>query len=134
MDTLSPEARSLLMSKIRGKDTLPELAVRRMLFALGYRYRLHSRNLPGRPDLVFPARRKVVFVHGCFWHGHSCLKGRLPRTRPEFWAAKIGGNKLRDRRNRWALAKLGWRSIVVWECKLRDAERTAARLVEFLEG
>ena len=137
MDFLTPAARSALMSRIRGKDTGPELAVRRILFALGYRYRLHGRKLPGKPDLVFPARRKVVFVHGCFWHGHTCLGGRLPGTRSEFWAEKIGANKRRDRRNRRALGKLGWQSLVVWECKLSRVkllESTTARMVRFLEG
>ena len=137
MDFLTAEARSALMSRIRGKDTAPELAVRRILFALGYRYRLHAKALPGKPDLVFPARRKVIFVHGCFWHGHSCLGGRLPGTRTVFWAEKIAANKRRDRRNRRALGKLGWQSLVVWECKLRRVkklESATARMVRFLEG
>jgi DNA mismatch endonuclease (patch repair protein) len=137
MDILSPEARSAMMSRIRGKDTAPELTVRRMLFALGYRYRLHVRSLPGRPDLVFPARRKVIFVHGCFWHGHSCLGGKLPGTRTRFWAEKIDGNKRRDRRNRAALQRLGWESLVVWECSLRrvkSLEPVNARMVRFLDG
>ncbi len=137
MDILTPAARSAMMSRIRGKDTAPELTVRRMLFSLGYRYRLHAKKLPGRPDLVFPARRKVIFVHGCFWHGHACLGGKLPGTRTNFWAKKIDGNKRRDRRNRSALRRLGWESLVVWECKLRRTEcleSASSRIVRFLDG
>jgi DNA mismatch endonuclease (patch repair protein) len=120
---LTPEARSALMARIRGKDTAPELTVRRILFALGYRYRLHTKTLPGKPDLVFPTRRKVIFVHGCFWQGHVCLGGKLPSTRTEFWSEKILGNKRRDRRNRSLLRKLGWKMLVVWECSLRRAKK-----------
>lgn len=136
MDFLTPAERSAVMARIRGKDTQPELAVRRILFGLGYRYRLHAKGLPGRPDLVFPIRRKVIFVHGCFWHGHSCLGGRLPATRSDFWTAKISGNKRRDRRNRAALRRLGWEALVVWECSLRrvkSLEAATARMVRFLE-
>ncbi|MFT3881362.1 MAG: very short patch repair endonuclease [Gemmatales bacterium] len=137
MDILTPEARSAMMSRIRGKDTAPELTVRHILFGLGYRYRLHGKALPGRPDFVFPARRKVIFVHGCFWHGHSCLGGKLPTTRTAFWAEKIAGNKRRDRRNRAALQRLRWESLVVWECTLRrvkSLEPATRRMVRFLEG
>ena len=137
MDILTPEARSAMMSRIHGKDTAPELAVRRILFALGYRYRLHAKKLPGRPDLAFPARRKVIFVHGCFGHGHFSLGGKLPGTRTAFWAAKIADNKRRDRRNRAALRKLGWESLCVWECALRRVktlEPATARMLQFLEG
>ncbi|MBX3397095.1 MAG: DNA mismatch endonuclease Vsr [Gemmataceae bacterium] len=126
-----------MLSRIRGKDTAPELAVRRILFSLGYRYRLHVKALPGRPDLVFPARRKVIFVHGCFWHGHACLGGKLPGTRTDFWAAKIDGNRRRDRRNRAALRRLGWESLVVWECSMRRVQSLTtvrARMVRFLDG
>lgn len=137
MDILTTEARSAMMSRIRSKDTAPELTVRRILFALGYRYRLHAKSLPGKPDLVFPARSKVIFVHGCFWHGHACLGGKLPSTRRGFWAAKIADNKRRDRRNRAALRRLGWESLVVWECAIRRVktlEPVTARMVRFLEG
>ena len=136
MDILTPKARSAMMSRIRGKDTAPERAVRRILFARGYRYRLHSNALPGRPDLSFPARRKVIFVHGCFWHGHACLGGKLPGTRTDFWATKIADNKRRDRRNRAALRQLGWASLIVWECALRrvkNLEPVTARMIRFLE-
>lgn len=122
------------MSRVRGRDTGPELSVRRMLHAMGYRYRLHCPTLPGRPDLVFASRRAVVFVHGCFWHGHGCKRGaRMPATRSDYWTAKIAGNVARDRRNLDALAAAGWRAAAVWECELRDAEAVRARLVAFLQ-
>ncbi len=108
MDTMTPEQRSRLMSQIRSKDTKPELAVRSLVHRMGYRFRLHARNLPGTPDLVFSSRRKVIFVHGCFWHGHACQKGRRPQTRAAFWNEKIDNNRKRDRKSRRQLKKLGW--------------------------
>jgi len=123
------------MSRIRGKDTKPEMVVRKLTHALGYRYRLHRRDLPGCPDLVFPGRLKVIFVHGCFWHRHRCRYGRVrPKTRKAFWKAKLEGNRERDRRNRQALRKLGWDVLVVWECQMRRPEILVDRLVSFLEG
>lgn len=110
------------MSGIRGRDTRPEMAVRRGLHALGYRYRLHGRDLPGRPDLVFRPRRAVIFVHGCFWHGHDCHLFRLPGTRPGFWQAKIDANRERDGRARAQLLEEGWRVLEIWECALRGKE------------
>ncbi len=134
MDVLTPEQRSRCMAAIRGKDTGPEMTVRRILTAMGYRYRLHDRALPGRPDLVFVSRRAVVFVHGCFWHRHACRTGRAtPRTRGAFWCAKFESNRQRDRRNVRALRRQGWRALVVWECQLRDADRLMARLRTFLD-
>lgn len=123
------------MALVRGKDTRPELLVRRMLFARGYRYRLHRGDLPGTPDLAFPGRRKVVFVHGCFWHRHGggCRLARLPKSRVEFWEEKLSGNRLRDERNQRALVALGWGVFVVWECELDDADAALERLVRFLE-
>jgi DNA mismatch endonuclease (patch repair protein) len=122
------------MAAIRGKDTGPEMTVRRLLTAMGYRYRLHSRALPGRPDLVFSSRRAVVFVHGCFWHRHACLHGRvMPRTRRAFWRAKLEGNAVRDKRTRSQLRREGWRVLVVWECQLRDVDKLAAYLRAFLD-
>lgn len=116
------------MALVKARDTLPELLVRRWIHSLGYRYRLHVRRLPGTPDLVFPARRKVVFVHGCFWHRHAgCALARMPKSRLSFWREKLEGNRLRDIRNRPALAKLGWRSHVIWECELRDPMRVMFR-------
>lgn len=109
------------------------MIVRRMVFAMGYRYRLHGRGLPGRPDLVFASRRAVVFVHGSFWHRHSCERGRvMPRNRRGFWKAKLEGNAARDLRTRAALRRLGWRVLVIWECQLKDVDRVAERVRRFL--
>jgi DNA mismatch endonuclease (patch repair protein) len=110
-----------MMSGIRSKDTRPEMLIRKGLHALGYRYRLHDRKLPGRPDLVFPKWGAVIFVNGCFWHGHDCNLFRWPSTRADFWRDKIGGNIGRDRRNREALLGAGWRVFDVWECSIRGA-------------
>lgn len=133
MDRLTPEHRSWLMSRVRSKDTKPELAVRRLVFAMGFRYRLHRRDLPGKPDLVFPGRRKVIFVHGCFWHGHEdCRLAKVPKSNSEFWAAKFISNRERDRRNIELLHALGWAAHVVWQCDLKDLERTTASIYEFL--
>lgn len=127
-------ARSAQMRLIRAKDTKPELAVRRALFALGYRYRLHAAKLPGKPDLVFPGRRKAIFIHGCFWHRHSgCKKTRTPKTRLEYWQPKFAANVARDERNQAALRAEGWRFMVVWECELHDLDRLTRRIVRFLE-
>lgn len=122
-DVVSPETRSRMMSGIRGRDTKPELVLRRGLHAFGFRFRLHARELPGRPDMVFPRRRAALFAHGCFWHGHDCPLFRLPGTRAEFWQAKIDGNRQRDAAAEAALLEGGWRVGAVWECALRG--RTA---------
>jgi DNA mismatch endonuclease (patch repair protein) len=132
MDTLTAEQRSKRMSLIRSKDTLPEMKVRRMLHRLGYRFRLHRKDLPGKPDLVFVGRRKVVFVHGCYWHGHGCRIGRPAKSNVEFWGAKIEANRARDTRNAEALKSLGWDVMVVWQCELRNANAIQADLVTFL--
>ena len=123
VDVLTPQQRSFNMSRIRGLDTKPELVLRRGLHARGFRFRLHRRDLPGRPDLVFPAKRAVIFVHGCFWHGHDCPMCRLPATRTVFWRAKIEGNRARDQNAVRALAAIGWRTLIVWECALRGPAR-----------
>jgi DNA mismatch endonuclease, patch repair protein len=134
-DPLSPEERSQRMSLVRMKDTKPELAVRHMVSSLGYRYRLHSRILPGTPDLVFPGRRKVIFVHGCFWHRHTgCVLARLPKSRPEFWVPKLEGNKQRDQRNKRALAKEGWKVLTIWECQVKDTARLQSTIRRFLDA
>ena len=136
-DTLSPAARSERMSRIRGRNTRPELIVRRLLHSLGYRYRLHRRDLPGRPDIVFPRRRKAIFVHGCFWHRHddpNCRLARLPKSRLEFWLPKLEANHLRDVRNQATLVAAGWSILVVWECELAKIEQLKNRLIEFLQG
>jgi DNA mismatch endonuclease, patch repair protein len=136
MDRISPERRSALMSRIRSKDTVPELTVRRLLHGLGYRYVLHDRRLPGRPDLVFPSRRKIVMVNGCFWHGHACPRGFRPTSNAAFWVDKIEANQRRDRKHQRALRALGWDLFVVWECDTRSANlgRLQARLEAFLNA
>jgi DNA mismatch endonuclease (patch repair protein) len=122
------------MAAIRHANTKPEMIVRRTLHRRGYRYVLRGRNLPGRPDLVFPARRKVIFVHGCYWHMHECRYGRVtPRTNADFWRAKREGNVARDRRTLQALRDLGWEVLIVWECETRDAARLEARLLDYVE-
>lgn len=136
MDTLTPAERSERMRRVKSRDTSPELVVRRLLHGMGYRYRLHGSDLPGRPDIVFRRRRKVVFVHGCFWHRHpdpACPLARWPKSRLEFWGAKFESNVARDRVVMDQLARLGWRAAVVWECQLRDLPVLKSRLREFLE-
>ena len=123
MDVLTAEQRRFNMSRVRSSDTRPEMIVRRSLHAAGFRYRLHVKALPGQPDLVLPARNAVVFVHGCFWHGHHCRSTKLPATRPEFWADKIDGNRARDQRSAESLLKAGWRVFTIWECALRGPRR-----------
>lgn len=122
-DVVPPEVRSRMMAGIRGKDTRPELMLRKGLHAAGFRYRLHDRALPGRPDMVFPRYRAVLFAHGCFWHGHDCHLFRWPSTRQEFWAAKITHNRDVDARSERALAAAGWRPGIVWECALKGRTR-----------
>lgn len=133
-DRLTPERRSRLMARIGPKNTKPELTVRRMLHAAGWRYRLHRKGLPGTPDIVFGTRRAVLFVHGCFWHGHHCRLGRLPKTRTEFWSEKIAGNRARDLRKVDELVEQGWRVMTIWQCGLKDAEGTLRDVEAFLTG
>lgn len=135
-DVVAPDVRSRMMAAIRSRDTRPEMLVRRSLHAAGFRYRLSPRNLPGRPDLVLPRYRAVVFVHGCFWHGHrGCRFATVPATRPEFWRAKITGNQNRDALVQGKLEALGWRIAVVWECALRSDQEEALRSVaEFVRS
>ncbi|MCY1501346.1 Very short patch repair protein [compost metagenome] len=123
MDTLTPEQRKRNMRSIRGKDTRPEMLIRRGLHAAGLRYRLHVRDLPGRPDIVLPRHRVAILVHGCFWHGHNCSLFRAPRTHGEFWAAKIQSNRLRDARDLSVLLESGWRVLTIWECSLKGRGR-----------
>ena len=136
MDTLTAEERSRRMSLIRGKDSKPEIIVRRLVHSLGYRYRLHVKHLPGKPDLVFAGRKKVVFVHGCFWHRHNektCALTRWPKSRLDFWKPKLEKNQERDQSNQKQLLLLGWRYLVVWECEVRDLEKLRKRVTKFLE-
>ena len=123
MDVLTPQQRRYNMSRIRGRDTRPELLLRKGVHAAGLRYRLHARELPGRPDLVFPRHRAVLLVNGCFWHGHDCALFRMPATNHEFWETKIAANRARDRRNLLALCQADWRVLVVWECSLKGRSR-----------
>jgi DNA mismatch endonuclease (patch repair protein) len=122
-DNLSPERRSENMRRIKAANTLPEMIVRHVAHSLGYRYRLHQKSLPGKPDLVFAGRRVVIFVHGCFWHGHNCKRGaRVPKANRAYWLAKVGRNRERDILHEKRLNVLGWRVLTIWECELRDSK------------
>lgn len=127
------EQRSRTMRAVKSKNTKPELIVRRLIHRLGYRYRLHRKDLPGKPDLVFGPRRKVIFVHGCFWHGHTCKRGdRVPKENRTYWADKIKKNKIRDEENIAALESCGWKVLVIWECQTKDAKRLEERIRSYL--
>ena len=129
----TPELRSRIMRAVKGANTAPELAVRSMVHRMGYRFRLHRRDIPGKPDLVFTRRKKVVFVHGCFWHGHDCARGaRMPKANAVYWRTKIARNRSRDVIHLKALKIAGWRAAVVWECELKKLTRVANRLARFL--
>jgi DNA mismatch endonuclease (patch repair protein) len=133
-DTLTRKERSKRMSLIRGRDTKPEIIVRRLLHGLGYRYCLHRRDLPGTPDLVFPARSKVIFIHGCFWHLHrGCPNNRPPKSRLDFWLPKLEGNRKRDLLNRAKLSRRGWTNLVIWECETMDTGKLKEVLTGFLD-
>ena len=129
-DIVDAATRSRMMAGIRGRDTRPELLIRRGLHARGFRYRLHVATLPGRPDMVFPSRRAVILIHGCFWHGHDCHLFRWPSTRPEFWQRKIGRNRERDQEVRDSLEASGWRILEIWECALKGKVRRHISEVE----
>ena len=133
LDPLSPEERSERMRRVRRQDTKPEMRVRKLVHGLGYRYRLHDSRLPGKPDLVFTGRKKVIFVHGCYWHRHDCKSGRrLPKTRLEFWRPKLESNAERDKRNLKQLEEMGWKALVIWECETNDKEVLAMKIRQFL--
>lgn len=135
MDSLSKQERSEIMARVRPKNSRPEMLVRRLVFAMGYRYRLHGKDLPGCPDLVFRVRKKVIFVHGCFWHRHeNCALARMPKSRLDFWGPKLQGNRKRDDKNRRALAREGWKVLTIWECQLKNADRVSARIGRFLDA
>lgn len=135
MDILTKEERSARMALVRAKDTGPEKVVRRIVFALGYRYRLGRRELAGVPDLAFIGRRKAIFVHGCFWHRHpGCRLARMPKTNVDYWKGKLEGNRKRDLRNQRLLRRAGWKFLVVWECETRKPQGLAAKLARFLEA
>lgn len=134
MDTLTTAERSEIMGRVRSKNTRPEIAVRRLLHGMGYRFRLHRSDLPGRPDIVFPRKRVAVFVHGCFWHRHvGCPSTRTPKSRVAFWTGKFNDNMRRDRAARRALRRDGWRVLVVWECQVANVERLVNRIRRFME-
>lgn len=135
MDTLSPSQRSEIMARVRSKNSKPELLVRRLVFALGYRYRLHAKDLPGNPDIVFRTSQKAIFVHGCFWHRHTnCNLARLPKSRLGFWVPKLEGNRTRDKRNSRALSRKGWKVLTIWECQVKRRERLLSRITRFLNA
>lgn len=134
MDHVPPQIRSKIMAAVRSKDTTPELRVRRALHALGYRFSLHSARLPGKPDLVLRKFRTAIFIHGCFWHGHGCRKGRRPKTNRSFWTAKVETNRRRDRRVRNRLRKDGWRVITVWQCQTRALDKVVDKIASLLES
>ena len=132
-DVFDAEKRSAVMRRVKGKDTSPEMIVRRALTRLGARYRLHRADLPGKPDIVMPGRRLALFVHGCFWHGHDCARGaRVPKQNRDYWLSKVGRNRARDERSRAALAEAGWRVETIWECELKDLGALEARLASLL--
>lgn len=133
VDKLTAAQRSANMARIRSKNTSPELRLRRLVYQLGYRYRLHRKDLPGKPDLVFLSRRKIIFVHGCFWHQHAaCREGRRPGSRQTYWEPKLQGNVDRDRRYQKELKELGWKTLVIWECQLNDISAVTRELKRFL--
>jgi DNA mismatch endonuclease, patch repair protein len=134
MDIMSAKERSYRMSLIRSRDTTPELVVRSLIHRLGYRFRVHRRDLPGNPDVVFPSRRCVVFIDGCFWHGHHCAIGHIPLSNSTYWKEKIERTKLRDVQRRRLLRKRGWRILVIWECQMKNTEGLTRKLIRFLEN
>ena len=134
MDTITPTARSALMSRIRSKDTKPELAVRSILHRLGYRFRLHRKDLPGRPDIVLPKHQKIVLVQGCFWHGHNCKLASKPKSNQDYWNPKIEMNRMRDAKNLNALLQQGWSVLELWECEIRKANDLADKLQSFMQS
>jgi DNA mismatch endonuclease (patch repair protein) len=136
-DTFTHENRSRLMSRVKGRDTKPEKLVRSLLHAMGYRFRLHRKDLPGKPDIVLPKHKKVIFVHGCFWHGHlDCSRAARPASNREFWDRKIDGNIARDRKAKEELSAMGWEMLIVWTCQMkkRNLEELIEKLRRFVEG
>lgn len=135
MDTVTPEKRRLIMARVRSENTTPELVVRRVAHSLGYRFRLHRKDLPGNPDMVFVRLRKIIFVHGCFWHQHRCRRGnRIPNSHRRYWLEKLHKNVARDKRNLRNLRRLTWKILVVWECQTRNLSKLTAKLEAFLSA
>lgn len=134
MDIVSKSKRSEMMSRIGAKDTKPEMKVRSLLHSAGYRYSLHKKDLPGRPDICLPKHGAAIFVHGCFWHNHICRKGKKPKSNSKFWCDKLARNTDRDARKIRELKKAGWRTLVVWECQLKDEDKLKRRLTKFIDA
>jgi len=132
IDTRTKEQRSRIMKSVGTRDTGPELTVRRLLHRIGYRYRLHRKDLPGRPDIVFPSRKRIIFIHGCFWHGHECSKGKLPKSRLDYWTAKIKANQDRDAKVVARLREAGWQTLTLWQCELTGLGQLERKLRQFL--
>jgi len=132
-DRISKNSRSSLMSRVKQRDTAPEMTVRSLLHSVGYRFRLKAPKLPGRPDIIFLGRKKVIFVHGCFWHGHHCKRGKLPTSNEAFWNHKISANRTRDARRLEELQLLGWSALTIWECETKTTEKLTSTLANFLE-
>ena len=133
-DNLTPEQRKKCMSSVTGKNTKPELVVRKMLHAMGYRYRLHVKTLPGKPDVVLPRHQKIIQIQGCFWHGHSCKRGKKPTTNREFWVNKIERNVARDSRNHALLTQTKWKVLTIWGCQVNDKTALLEKLKNFMES
>jgi DNA mismatch endonuclease (patch repair protein) len=133
-DNISKSERSRVMACVKSKNTTPEMIVRRLIHRMGYRYRLHDSSLPGCPDLVFPRLRKIIIVHGCFWHMHTCGRCRIPSSRRVYWVGKLRRNAARDRRTLRAVKRAGWKVLVVWECQTKNADRLSARISAFFRG
>ena len=132
-DTRTPDQRRRIMQSVKTENTGPERNVRRLLHRLRYRYRLHAKGLPGRPDIVFPSRKAAIFVNGCFWHGHGCRKGKPPKSRLEYWGPKLQANRRRDTAKAAELRSLGWRTLTVWQCEVKDAKKLAPKLIKFID-
>lgn len=132
MDKVSRSVRSATMRAVRSKDSKAELLVRKLIHSRGYRYRLHVKNLPGKPDLVFPSRKCVIFIHGCFWHGHNCRPKIRPTSNTKYWDAKIIGNRRRDRRHVYALRRAGWHVLILWECEIKNHKKVLQSITSFL--
>jgi DNA mismatch endonuclease (patch repair protein) len=134
-DVFTPEKRSAVMRRVKGRDTSPEMKVRKLLTRLGARYRLHRKDLPGSPDIVLPGRKLAIFVHGCFWHGHDCARGaRVPKQNRDYWLAKVGRNTARDAASQAALRDAGWRVETIWECDMKNEAALVDRLARLLEN
>lgn len=134
MDNLTPEQRGRQMSLVKSKGTKPEMVVRRLIHGMGYRYRLHIKDLPGCPDIVFRKKKKVIFVHGCFWHRHAnCVLARIPKSNVAFWSNKLESNRMRDGKNQERIQELGWRFLIVWECELKNMEALENKIRRFLD-